>query len=124
MFGLTEQSIGAIDTNAIESNLEHNPLDGLSKFIITSLKESGIVEVEAWVETGFPEIDELIKERTYNTAICGPWVYGDEGRKYHITPYVPKYLHGTEFADFMEFFQLYINTMYKGLDNNRNIKCN
>lgn len=121
VFGLTEQSIGAIDKNAIESNLEHNPLDGLSKFIITSLKDSGIVEVEAWVETGFPEIDELIKERTYNTAICGPWVYGDEGRKYHITPYVPKYLHGTEFADFMEFFQLYINTMYKGLDNNRYI---
>lgn len=121
VFGLTEESIGAIDKNAIESNLDHNPLDGLSKFIITSLKESGNVEVEAWVETGFPEIDELIKERTYNTAICGPWVYGDEGRKYHITPYIPKYLHGTEFADFMEFFQLYINTMYKGLDNNRNI---
>ena len=121
VFGLTEESIGSIDKNAIESNLDHNPLDGLSKFIITSLKESGNVEVEAWVETGFPEIDELIKERTYNTAICGPWVYGDEGRKYHITPYIPKYLHGTEFADFMEFFQLYINTMYKGLDNNRNI---
>ena len=121
VFGLTEQSIGAIDKNVIESNLDHNQLDGLSKFIITSLTESGNVEVEAWVETGFPEIDELIKERTYNTAICGPWVYGDEGRKYHITPYIPKYLHGTEFADFMEFFQLYINTMYKGLDNNRNI---
>ena len=121
VFGLTEQSIGAIDKNAIESNLDHNPLDGLSKFIITSLKESGNVEVEAWVETGFTEIDELIKERTYNTAICGPWVYGEEGRKYHITPYIPKYLHGTEFADFMEFFQLYINTMYKGLDSNRNI---
>lgn len=121
LFGLTEESIGIIDKNAIESNLDHNPLDGLSKFIITSLKESGNVEVEAWVETGFPEIDELIKERTYNTAICGPWVYGDEGRKYKLTPYVPKYLHGTEFADFMEFFQLYINTMYKGLDNNRNI---
>ena len=121
VFGLTEESIGAIDKNAIESNFDHNPLDGLSKFIITSLKESGNVEVEAWVETGFPEIDELIKERTYNTAICGPWVYGDEGRKYHITPYIPKYLRGTEFSDFMEFFQLYINTMYKGLDNNRNI---
>ena len=121
VFGLTEESIGSIDKNAIESNLDHNPLDGLSKFIITSLKESGNVEVEAWVETGFPEIDELIKERTYNTAICGPWVYGDEGRKYHITPYIPKYLRGTEFSDFMEFFQLYINTMYKGLDNNRNI---
>ena len=121
VFDLLETSIGVIDPNAIESNLEHNPLDGLSQFIVTSLKESGNVEVEAWVQTGFDEIDALIKERTYNTAICGPWVYGDEGRKYHITPYVPKYLHGTEFADFIEFFQLYINTMYKSLESNRHI---
>jgi hypothetical protein len=121
VFDLLETSIGVIDPNAIESNLEHNPLDGLSQFIVTSLKESGNVEVEAWVQTGFDEIDELIKERTYNTAICGPWVYGDEGRKYHITPYIPKYLHGTEFADFMEFFQLYINTMYKSLESNHHI---
>lgn len=121
VFDLLDTSIGVIDPNAIESNLEHNPLDGLSQFIITHLTESGNVEVEAWVQTGFEEIDPLIKERTYNTAICGPWVYGDEGRKYHITPYVPKYLHGTEFADFMEFFQLYINTMYKSLESNRHI---
>ena len=120
---LLETSIGYIDKGSYDAddNRTHNPLDGIREFIITHLTESGNVEVEAWVETGFPEIDELIKERTYNTAICGPWVYGDEGRKYHITPYVPKYLHGTEFADFMEFFQLYINTMYKGLDSNRNI---
>lgn len=120
---LTEISIGLIDKGSYEAddNREHNPLDGMREFIITHLTESGNVEVEAWVETGFPEIDGLIKERTYNTAICGPWVYGDEGRKYHITPYVPKYLHGTEFADFMEFFQLYINTMYQGMENNRNI---
>jgi len=120
---LFESSIGAIDNASYEGgdNRKHKPLDGIREFIISNLTESGNVEVEAWVETGFPEIDELIKERTYNTAICGPWVYGDEGRKYHITPYVPKYLHGTEFADFMEFFQLYINTMYKGLDSNRNI---
>ena len=120
---LLETSIGYIDKGSYDAddNRTHNPLDGIREFIITHLTESGNVEVEAWVETGFPEIDELIKERTYNTAICGPWVYGDEGRKYHITPYIPKYLHGTEFADFMEFFQLYINTMYKGLDSNRNI---
>lgn len=120
---LLETSIGVIDKGSYEAgdNRTHNPLDGIREFIITHLTESGNVEVEAWVETGFTEIDELIKERTYNTAICGPWVYGEEGRKYHITPYIPKYLHGTEFADFMEFFQLYINTMYKGLDSNRNI---
>lgn len=122
---LLETSIGVIDKGSYEAGDNRKPkdheLNGIREFIITHLTESGNVEVEAWVETGYPEIDELIKERTYNTAICGPWVYGDEGRKYHITPYIPKYLHGTEFADFMEFFQLYINTMYKGLDSNRNI---
>lgn len=120
---LIEGSIGVIDKGSYEAgdNRKHSPLDGVREFIITHLTESGNVEVEAWVETGFPEIDALIKERTYNTAICGPWIYGDEGRKYHITPYVPKYLHGTEFADFMEFFQLYINTMYQGMETKRNI---
>lgn len=120
---LTENSIGLIDEGSYEAgdNRNHNPLDGMREFIITHLTNSGYVEVEAWVETGIPEIDELIKERTYNTAICGPWIFGDEGRKYHITPYIPKYLQGTEFADFMEFFQLYINTMYQGMENKRNI---
>ena len=121
VFDLIETSIGVIDPNAIDNNLEHNPLDGLSQFIVTSLNDSGNVEVEAWVQTGFDEIDELIKERTYNTAICGPWIYGDEGRKYNIVSYVPKYLQDTEFADFIEFFQLYINTLYKGMENNRHI---
>ena len=122
---LLESSIGVIDKGSYDGddNREHRPLDGIREFIITHLTESGQVEVEAWVETGFPEIDAYIKERTYNTAICGPWVYGDEGRKYHITPYVPKYLHGTEFADFIEFFQLYINTMYQGMENKRNISA-
>lgn len=121
---LLETSIGVIDKGSYDAgDNRKEPLTGIREFIITHLTESGNVEVEAWVETGFPEIDELIKEKTYNTAICGPWVYGDEGRKYHITPYVPKYLHGTEFADFIEFFQLYINTMYQGMENKRNISA-
>ena len=121
---LTDISIGVIDKGSYEAgDNRKDPLTGVREFIITHLTESGNVEVEAWVETGFPEIDELIKEKTYNTAICGPWVYGDEGRKYHITPYIPKYLHGTEFADFMEFFQLYINTMYQGMESKKNISA-
>lgn len=123
VYGLTDISIGSIDVNSIDDNTEHSPLDGLSQFIITNITESGNIEVEAWVQTGYTEIDELIKERTYNTAICGPWIYGDEGRKYNILPYVPKYLNETEFYDFVEFFQLYINTMYKSLDTNRNISA-
>lgn len=121
---LMEGSIGVIDKGSYEAgDNRKKPLTGVREFIITHLTESGNVEVEAWVETGFPEIDELIKEKTYNTAICGPWVYGAEGRRYHITPYVPKYLHGTEFADFMEFFQLYINTMYQGMESKKNISA-
>lgn len=121
---LMETSIGAIDLGSYEAGDNRiPPLTGIREFIITHLTESGNVEVEAWVETGIKEIDGFIKENTYNTAICGPWIYGDEGRKYHITPYVPKYLHGTEFADFIEFFQLYINTLYKGLETNRNISA-
>ena len=121
---LLETSVGAIDLNTYnaDDNRDHNPLDGIREFVITNVTESGMVEVEAWVATGMDDdLDKVLKERTYNTATCGPWIYGEEGRKYHITPYVPKYLHGTEFADFVEYFQLYINTMYKSLDTNRHI---
>lgn len=122
--GLLEHSVGSIDINSYIAgdNRQHEPLDGIREFIITNVTESGTVEVEAWVSTNYDsELDELIKERTYNTAVCGPWVFGEEGRKYHITPYLPKYLHGTEFADFVEYFQLYLNTMYKSLETNRHI---
>jgi hypothetical protein len=120
---LMEGSVGLIDKNSYDGddNREHNPLDGIRTFLITNVTDSGMIEVEAWVQTGYPELDDLIKERTYNTATCGPWIYCDDGRKYHITPYIPKYIQGTEFADFIEFFELYINTMYKGLENNRYI---
>lgn len=121
---LLDTSVGAIDLNTYnaDDNRDHNPLDGIREFVITNITSSGIVEVEAWVATGFDEdLDKVLKEKTYNTATCGPWIYGEEGRKYHICPYIPKYLHGTEFADFIEYFQLYINTMYKSLDTNRHI---
>lgn len=121
---LTENSIGAIDLGSYEAGDNRiEPLTGVREFIVTHLTESGQVEVEAWVETGFPAIDELVKEKTYNIATCGPWVFEDEGRKYDIARYVPKYLHGTEFADFIEFFQLYINSMYQSLESRRNISC-
>ena len=122
--GLLEDSIGQIDLSSYEAgdNTKIHPLAGIREFYITNLTESGNVMVEAWVSLEEDsEIAELVKEKTYNSAICGPWIYGDEGRKYHITPYVPKYLQGTEFYSFVEYFQLFINTLYKGLDRNRNI---
>ena len=120
---LTETSVGLIDISSYnaDDNRQHIPLDGIRTFVINTIKKSGYVIVEAWIETGFPEVDAVIKDRTYNTAKCGPWVYGDEGRKYNITPSTPKYLQGTEFGDFIQFFELYINTIYKNMDGDKNI---
>jgi len=122
---MSGKAVGQIDISSYEAddNRYHVPLDGIREFIITHITESGYVVVEAWVETGFAEIDAEIKERTYNEAICGPWIYGAEGRKYNIMVDVPKFLEGNQFGDFMEFFQLYINTIYKGLDENKNISA-
>ena len=120
---LTETSVGLIDISSYnaDDNRQHIPLDGIRTFVINTIKKSGYVIVEAWIETGFPEVDAVIKDRTYNTAKCGPWVYGDEGRKYNIVPDTPKYLQGTEFGDFIQFFELYINTIYKNMDGDKNI---
>lgn len=122
---LAENSVGLIDIGSYKSddNRLHIPLDGLREFVINTIQKSGNVIVEAWVETGIKEIDAVIKDRTYNTAICGPWIYGDEGRKYNIVPDTPKYLQGTEFGDFIQFFELYLNTIYKNMDGDKNISA-
>jgi hypothetical protein len=122
---LTEKSVGLIDerTYNADNNRLHSPLDGIREFLIGNIKRSGDVIVEAWVETGFAEVDAEIKDRTFNTAICGPWIYGDEGRKYNITPDTPKYLQNTEFGDFIQFFELYLNTIYTNMEGDKNISA-
>ena len=123
---LTEKSVGLIDlsTYNADDNRFHLPLDGIREFVINTIKKSGDVIVEAWVETGFAEVDAEIKDRTFNTAICGPWIYGDEGRKYNIVPDTPKYLQETEFGDFIQFFELYLNTIYKNMEGDKDLIYN
>ena len=131
---LTGISIGQIDTSTyppFPDGIEwkdnskligcYNVLTGCRGFNVFKFTQYGYVEVAAWVKTGNKKIDAIIKERTYNTAKNGPWIYEDEGRKYNLLRFVPSYLRNTDFNDFIEFFQLFANTMYLSLDKNRNI---
>lgn len=118
---LLDNSVGKINLNTYESGYKQET--GTRTFIIDSITEYGQIIVEGWVETGNKKIDAIIKERTYNTATCGPWIFAEDGRKYYLTNYVPKYLRTTEFNDFIEWFELYLNTMYLSLDTNRNISA-
>lgn len=133
---LTGISIGQIDTSTYppypdgiewEDNSKlvgcYNILTGCRGFNVFKFTQYGYVEVAAWVETGNKKIDTIIKERTYNTAKNGPWIYEDGGRKYDLLRFVPSYLRNTDFNDFIEFFQLFANTMYLSLDKNRNISA-
>ena len=101
----------------------YNVLTGCRIFKLHNITEHGFIEVEGWVETGNKKIDALLKERTYNTGKCGPWIFEDDGRKYDLLRFVPSYLRNTEFNDFIEWFQLFANTMYTSLDKNRNISA-
>ena len=128
---LTGISIGQIDTSTYppypdgiewQDNSKligcYNVLTGCRGFNVFKFTQYGYVEVAAWVETGNKKIDTIIKERTYNTAKNGPWIYEDGGRKYDLLRFVPSYLRNTDFNDFIEFFQLFANTMYLSLDKN------
>lgn len=126
---LTESSIGQIDMSTYDF-IEYkdptevggyNVLTGQRDFKVHNIIEYGFVEVEAWVETGNDKIDALIKERTYNTGRCGPWLIDGGGRKYNIRRFVPSYLRNSDFGDFIEWFELFINTFYLGLDKKLNI---
>lgn len=126
---LTDSSVGQIDMSTYDF-IEYkdptevggyNVLTGQRDFKIHNITEYGYVEVEAWVETGNEKIDELIKERTYNIGRCGPWLVDGGGRKYNIRRFVPTYLRNSDFGDFIEWFELFINTFYLGLDKKLNI---
>lgn len=125
-----ETSVGSIDTSTYgpiewsdptKDKGVYNVLTGCRIFKLHNIREHGFIEIEAWVQTGNKKIDTLLKERTYNTGKCGPWIYEDTGRKYDLLKYVPSYLRNSDFNDFIEWFQLYLNTMYTSLDKNRNI---
>lgn len=95
---------------------------GVVRFKIINIKHTGYVTVDAWLETGVAAFDDVIKTATFAEASCGPWIVMDaDGRKYNIQRYVPKYLRGTEYFEFVKFFELYLNTVYTNMTKGTNV---
>lgn len=95
---------------------------GVIRFKIVNIRTAGYLEIEAWLETGVKQFDDMVKTSTYAIEKCGPWIIQDaEGRKYNIQRYAPKYLRHTDFYEFVKFFELYLNTVYTNMTKGTNI---
>lgn len=122
-FELDESSVGTIDPATIDDSTYEE--DGHVKFQVVGIDECGIVKVNAWLSTELnEEYDAFLKESTYAEAECGPWIVeDDEGRKYHFIPQTPKVVQNADFGEFVNYTELYLNTVYCGLDKNKRISA-
>lgn len=129
---LTKESLGWIDTTTLTDvfkDLEYNPDGspthyedhGCIKFKIINVDKAGDMEVEAWVRTGIEKFDGILKTVTYAKAGLKWMCMDPDGRLYNLKPYVPKYMRGTDYANFIEFFELYLNTVYTNMTRGTNI---
>lgn len=129
---LTKESLGWIDTTTLTDvfkDLEYNPDGspthyedhGCIKFKIINVDKAGDMEVEAWVRTGVERFDGILKTITYAKAGLKWMCMDPDGRLYNLKPYVPKYMRGTDYANFIEFFELYLNTVYTNMTRGTNI---
>lgn len=129
---LTKESLGWIDTTTLTDvfkDLEYNPDGtpthyedhGCIKFKIINVDKAGDMEVEAWVRTGVERFDGILKTVTYAKAGLKWMCMDPDGRLYNLKPYVPKYMRGTDYANFIEFFELYLNTVYTNMTRGTNI---
>lgn len=113
-------SIGNIDENTIDKTKMNT--EGIIKFKVINIEKHGSVDVEAWVKTGNKLFDDMLITSTYAEASLGPWIVQDaDGRKYNLKKYVPNYLKSTDYYQFVEFFELYLNTLYTNLTKGTNI---
>lgn len=129
---LSQGSLGWIDPSTLtdvfsdlEFDDEGNPLHyeqhGCIKFKIINVDKAGDMEVEAWVRTGVEKFDGILKTVTYAKAGLKWMCMDPDGRLYNLKPYVPKYMRGTDYANFIEFFELYLNTVYTNMTRGTNI---
>lgn len=91
-------------------------------FKIANITEPGNVIVDAWLSIDNAQQKEIVYDKTWAEGTCGPWIFIDpEGRKIKMMPYVPKYMKDTQFNEFVRFTELFLNSMYKSMSNNKNI---
>ena len=129
---LSKESLGWIDISTLTDvfpelevdktgNPTHYEDHGCIKFKIINVDKAGDMEVEAWVRTGVERIDGILKTVTYAKAGLKWMCMDPDGRLYNLKPYVPKYMRGTDYANFIEFFELYLNTVYTNMTRGTNI---
>lgn len=117
---LNSESIGRIVGGSFDYS--HYEIDGVVSFKIANITEPGNVIVDAWLSIDNAQQKEIVYDKTWAEGTCGPWIFIDpEGRKIKMMPYVPKYMKDTQFNEFVRFTELFLNSMYKSMSNNKNI---
>lgn len=110
-FRLCDDSIGVIE----DASVEYDPTTGIMTFYVIHINKGGYVTVEAWIDIDNDELKDVMKNITYAKASLGPWIFGEEGRKYKLMGYVPTYLNDETYNNFVKFVQDFLNTSQKSL---------
>src|SRR5690554_6042317 len=118
---LSSESIGRININTFDDS--SYLLDGSVYFKIDGIVETGNVVVEAYIYVeGNENLSQSLINFTFNIGEFGVWrVIDSEGRKINIERFTPKYLKNSDYGRFIEFFQLYLNSLYTDLSKQKNI---
>lgn len=112
-FRLCDDSIGVIEEASIDYS--EYATTGVVTFYVIHINKGGYVTVEAWIDIDNTELKEVMKNSTYAKASLGPWIFGEEGRKYKLMSYVPTYLNDETYNNFVKFVQDFLNTSQKSL---------
>ena len=110
-FRLCDDSIGVIE----DASVEYEPTTGIMTFYVIHINKGGYVTVEAWIDIDNDELKDVMRNSTYAKASLGPWIFGEEGRKYKLMGYVPTYLNDETYNNFVKFVQDFLNTSQKSL---------
>lgn len=110
-FRLCDDSIGIIE----DASIEYDPTTGIMTFYVIHINKGGYVTVEAWIDIDNDELKDVMRNSTYAKASLGPWIFGEEGRKYKLMGYVPTYLNDETYNNFVKFVQDFLNTSQKSL---------
>ena len=117
---LTDESIGLINYDSITyvtpKVVTTDLVQATWEFYITGINTSGNVIIEAYLDIDNNDIKDVVKNNTFATSTIGPFIIIEEGRKYKLESYVPKYLKDDLYNDFVLFVQDFLNSSQKSID--------
>lgn len=113
---LVDGSVGYLD-----KTFDYNKNTGVLQFYITHITKPGYIDIQAWITINNRDEADVIKLKTFVEEILSGWRYAEDCRKYHFDNYIPGYIKGTEYADFVKFCETFLNTSHYSLTTNNNI---